>query len=78
MEKIKADILIRGDLICKEKLIGGGKLYPCRREDVEAFFDIDGACVVEGGLRVDGLDTGDKTVVVCGAVAVEGGGDGEQ
>ena len=78
MEKIKADVLILGDLICKEKLTGGGKLYPCRREEVEEFFDIDGACVVEGDLTVCGLDTGGKVVVACGAVAVEGGGDGEQ
>lgn len=76
MEKIKADILVFGDLICKEKLIGGGKLYPCRRNDVEAFFDTTDACVIAGDLIADSLDTGDKVVVVCGALAVKGGSDG--
>lgn len=32
MEKKKADILIRGDLICKEKLIGVGMVYRIRRK----------------------------------------------
>ena len=31
MEKIKADILINGDLICKQTLIGGGQNLPLRK-----------------------------------------------
>lgn len=32
MEKIKADILINGDLVCKQKLTGGGvKSTPAER-----------------------------------------------
>lgn len=51
-------------------------MYPCRRENVEEFFDTSEACVVNGDLIVDGFDTGGKVVVVCGALAVKGGCDG--
>lgn len=75
-DKKKADIVIRGGLICKEKLIGGGNLYSCPWEEVASFFDTEGACVIAGDLIADSLDTGDKVVVVCGALAVKGGSDG--
>lgn len=51
-------------------------MYPCRRENVEEFFDTTDACVIAGDLIADSLDTGGKVVVACGAVAVKGGGDG--
>ena len=77
MERIKVDVLVLGDLICKEKLTGGGKLYPCRREEVEEFFDIDGACIVRGDVEASCFDSGEKVVAVCGSVAAKGGGHGE-
>lgn len=79
MEKKKADIVIYGNLICEQKLMGGGKLY--LQKDVntlQEFFDIEGACVIHGDLRVDNFNAGDLCVVVCGYVAAKGGGDGEQ
>lgn len=79
MEKKKADIVIYGNLICEQKLMGGGKLY--LQKDVntlQEFFDIEGACVIHGDLQVDNFNAGDLCVVVCGWAAAKGGGDGEQ
>ena len=73
MGKLKADVVIYGDLICKEKLQGGGKIYVTSRKELESFFDIDGACVVRGNVETSSFDSGEKVVVVCGAVAVKGG-----
>lgn len=76
-EKVKADILILGDLICKQKLMGGGgKIYPCRKEELNEWFDYEEAMVVVGDVVVDSFDSGMRTVVVTGAVAAKGGNDG--
>lgn len=76
MEKMKADILILGNLICKYKLTGGGKIYPCRKEDLNEWFDYEEAMVVVGDVIVDSFDSGMRTVVVTGTVAAKGGNDG--
>lgn len=76
MEKKKADIVIYGNLLAI-KSIGGGNLY--LQNDVnnlQEFFDINGACVIHGDLQVDSFSAGDLCVVVCGYVAAKGGGDG--
>lgn len=73
MEKKKADIIIYGNLICEQKLTGGGKIYSCLKENLEAFFDIDGACAIEGNLHVENFNAADKCVVVCGSIATKGG-----
>lgn len=77
MEKKKADIVIYGNLICKQKLTGGGKLY--LQNDVNTlteFFDIEGTCVIHGDLQVESFNACDLCVVVCGYVAAKGGSDG--
>lgn len=77
-EKIQADLVILGNLICERRLTGGGKIYPCRREQLESFFDIGGACIIEGDVCVDNFHTGGRCVVVCGGVSAKGGGNGQQ
>lgn len=76
MEKIKADVLINGDLICEYKLNGGGKIYPCRKENLDEWFDYDNALVIDGDVVVDNFDSKQYTVVVTGSVAAKGGSDG--
>lgn len=78
MEKKKADIVIIGNLLAT-KSIGGGNLYLQKDvNNLQEFFDINGACVIHGDLRVDNFNAGDLCVVVCGWAAAKGGGDGEQ
>ena len=74
MEKIKADILITGDLICKEYSTGGGgKIYSCKKEDLHEWFDVHSAVIIDGDVLVDSFDSKEYTVVVCGANACKGG-----
>lgn len=76
MEKIKVDILILGDLVCKQKLTGGGKIYPCRKENLDEWFDTNDSLVIDGDVVVDNFDSKQYTVVVTGAVASKGGSHG--
>ena len=76
MEKIKVDILILGDLVCEQKLTGGGKIYPCRKENIDELFDTNNALVIDGDVVVDNFNSKEYTVVVTGAVASKGGRDG--
>ena len=76
MEKKKADIVIYGNLLAN-KAIGGGNLYLQNNvNNLQEFFDIEGACVIRGDLQVESFNAGDRCVVVCGALAVKGGSDG--
>lgn len=76
MEKKKADIVIYGNLLAT-KSIGGGNLYLQKDvNNLQEFFDINGACVIHGDLQVDSFNAGDLCVVVCGYAAAKGGGDG--
>ena len=74
MEKIKADILIKGDLICEKMLnSGGGQIYSCKTDDLDEWFDVHSAVVIDGDVVVDSFDSMDYTVVVTGAVVAKGG-----
>ena len=73
MEKKKVDIVILGNLICEQKLTGGGNLYPCIREELESFFDISEACIIEGDVCVNSFNAANKCIVVCGSIASKGG-----
>lgn len=73
MEKIKVDILVIGNLICNDNLRGGGKIYPCKSEELDLWFDVEHALVIDGDVIVDNFDSKDYTVVVTGAVAAKGG-----
>lgn len=78
MGKKKADIVIYGNLLAN-KVIGGGNLYLQKDvNNLQEFFDIEGACVIHGDLQVESFNAGDLCVVVCGYAAAKGGGDGEQ
>lgn len=76
MEKIKVDILILGDLVCEQTLTGGGKIYPCRKENLDEWFETNNALVIDGDVVVDNFNSKQYTVVVTGAVASKGGPDG--
>lgn len=77
MGKIKADILIKGDLICEKMLNGGRQIYSCKSEDLDEWFDVHSAVVIDGDVVVDSFDSMDYTVVVTGAVATKGGYHGK-
>lgn len=76
MEKIKADILITGDLICKELLTGGGKIYSSKNECLDEYFDIHDSVVITGDVVVDRFYSKEYTVVVTGSIVAKGGSDG--
>ena len=75
MEKKKADIVIYGNLLA-DKAIGGNLYLQKDVNNLQEFFDIEGACVIHGDLQVDNFNAGDLCVVVCGWAAAKGGGDG--
>lgn len=72
MEKLKPDLIIRGNLIAG-KCIGGGQLYASIQDE---WIDDSEAIIVEGDVRVKEFNSGDKIVAVTGSVAVKGGDDG--
>lgn len=75
MEKIRVDILIKGDLICKQ-ILRGGKIYPCKSEKLDEWFDYEKALVIDGDVVVNSFNSMEYVVVVTGAAAVEGGDNG--
>lgn len=70
MEKIKVDLLIKGNLICEKMLTGGG-VYPSA--DLERYFDVSDAVTIDGDLVVQSFDSKEHTVAVCGFTVVKGG-----
>lgn len=76
MEKQKVDVLIKGNLICKQILRGGGKIYSCKSEKLDEWFDYEKALVIDGDVVVDSFNSKEYTVVVTGAVAAKGGSHG--
>lgn len=72
MGKIKADILIKGDLICKKLLTGGGQIYSCKTDDLDEWFDVYSAVVIDGDVVVNSFNSMEYVVVVTGAAAVGG------
>ena len=76
--KIKADVVIIGNLLSARGITsnptGGGNLYlQIDKSTLGEFFDIEGACVIEGDVKVENFNAADKTVVVCGWAAAKGG-----
>lgn len=69
MEKIKADLLIKGNLICEKMLMGGG-VFPSA--DL-SYFDTSEAVIIDGDLTVQNFDSKEQTVVVCGFAVAKGG-----
>lgn len=76
MEREKADLLISGNLICKQMLTGGGKIHPCKKEKLNEYFDVGDALHIDGDVVVDSFDSKGYSVVVTGAVVAQGGGYG--
>lgn len=72
---IKVDVLIKGNLV-SNSIVGGGKIYPCRKENLDEWFDTNNALVIDGDVVVDNFDSKQYTVVVTGSVASKGGSDG--
>lgn len=70
MEKIKVDVLIKGNLICKQ--ISGGQIYPCKSEKLDEWFDYEKALVIDGDVIVNSFNSMEYVVVVTGAAAVGG------
>lgn len=73
MEKIKVDIFIEGNLLCINKLHGGG-IYALGNNSLNEYFDIDSAVRINGTINIESFDSSDKIVVVTGSVACKGGG----
>lgn len=75
MEKIKVDVLIKGSLICKQ-ILRGGKIYPCKSEKLDEWFDYEKALVIDGDVIVDSFNSMEYVVVITGAAAAKGGSHG--
>lgn len=76
MEKIKADILINGDLICEQKLNGGGQIYST--SDVEKYFDASNAIIIDGDVNINSIDSKNYIIVITGSVITKGGSYGKR
>lgn len=71
MEKEKVDMLIRGNLICENKLIGGG--ISGYNEELDTQYDISCAIIIDGDVHVNAFDSSHSIVLVTGCVATKGG-----
>lgn len=71
MEKEKVDMLIRGNLICENKLIGGA--ISGYDEELDTQYDISCAIIVDGDVHVNAFDSSHSKVLVTGCVATKGG-----
>lgn len=54
----------------------GGQIYSCKTDDLDEWFDVHSAVVIDGDVVVDSFNSMDYTVVVTGAVAAKGGSHG--
>ena len=75
MEKEKVDMLIRGNLICENKLNGGGVISGYD-EELDTQYDISCAIIIDGDVHVNAFDSSHSIVLVTGFVATKGGGYG--
>ena len=71
MEKEKVDMLIRGNLICENKLIGGA--ISGYDEELDTQYDISCAIIIDGDVHVNAFDSSHSIVLVTGCVATKGG-----
>lgn len=71
--KTKVDILIKGNLLCEESVIGGGIYELSNDERLLEQFCYEDAVVLDGDVHICQFDSKDKTVVVLGCVAQRGG-----
>lgn len=71
MEKEKVDMLIRGNLICENNLIGGG--ISGYDEELDTQYDISCAIIIDGDVHVNAFDSSHSIVLVTGCVATKGG-----
>lgn len=70
MEKEKVDMLIRGNLICENKLMGAISGYD---EELDTQYDISCAIIIDGDVHVNAFDSSHSIVLVTGCVATKGG-----
>ena len=75
MQKKKIDIIIKGNLICKNR-IGGRQIYTCSLQHLNDCFDYEDALVIDGNVRVDSFDSKELCVVVTEGISTKGGSDG--
>lgn len=71
MEKEKVDMLIRGNLICENKLMGGA--ISGYDEELDTQYDISCAIIIDGDVHVNAFDSSHSIVLVTGCVATKGG-----
>ena len=72
MEKEKVDMLIRGNLICENKLTMGGVISGYD-EELDTQYDISCAIIIDGDVHVNAFDSSHSIVLVTGCVATKGG-----
>lgn len=64
-------MLIRGNLICENKLIGGA--ISGYDEELDTQYDISCAIIIDGDVHVNAFDSSHSIVLVTGCVATKGG-----
>ena len=73
--KTKADIFIRGNLLCEESMTGGG-IYELSNDDkLLEQFDTKDAVMFGGDVHIRQFASKNQVVVVFGCVAQKGGCD---
>lgn len=73
--KIKVDILIKGNLLCEESVIGGGIYELSNDKKLLEQFCYEDAVVLDGDVYIRKFNSRDKVIVVFGCVAQRGGCD---
>lgn len=71
MKKIKADILIKGNLICSNNVTGGGQIYSTHKP--EKYFNTTESIVIDGDININNLNSKQYVIVVVGSIITNGG-----
>ena len=70
--KKKVDLLIKGNLLVINNIMGGG-IFSTSLEQLEEHFNVSEAAIIEGDLNIESFDCRSLCVVVLGAVVAKGG-----
>lgn len=68
----KVDLLIKGNLLVINNITGGG-IFSTSLEQLEEYFNVSEAAIIEGDLNIESFDCRSLCVVVLGAVVAKGG-----
>ena len=74
--KTKVDLLIVGNLLCYNELVGGGILR-CPQNLLNQYYDITESIIIHGDVSVESFNSKEKVVVATDSIATKGGSYGK-